>query len=310
MTAYTAITQRPYRGLPDHASMIGLARRFAGDHLHVADLPYRLSSWALDDPANAALWLDGSGRLVAWAALQTPFWALDFALDPGAGAEGLPTVLAWAGSRARQVACTPYGREAWFAKVFERHLDHRAHLEAAGFADQSGVAENPWSAVWLARPAAGPLPAAPPPPGIALRPLAGREEVAAVVQLHRLAFETKNMTLEWRDRVVGHPGYVPELDLVAVEPQGDLVGYCLGWLAPAGPGGPAWGQIEPLCVRPTAWAGGLGRSLLVEVMRRLHARGAAVVRVETDDYRGPALNLYLSAGFRLQERVLVYRKDV
>lgn len=36
-------------------------------------LPYRLSSWALDDPANNALCEDEHGELLAWAVLQAAF---------------------------------------------------------------------------------------------------------------------------------------------------------------------------------------------------------------------------------------------
>lgn len=56
----------------DKQLMIDLACQFQADHLHVVDLPYRLSSWALDDVENIRLWFDGES-LVAWAVLQSPF---------------------------------------------------------------------------------------------------------------------------------------------------------------------------------------------------------------------------------------------
>jgi len=67
---------RPYR-TGETERMIALARADASASFHVLDLPYRLASWALDEPRNAALWEDEHGHLVAWAVLQTPFWAID-----------------------------------------------------------------------------------------------------------------------------------------------------------------------------------------------------------------------------------------
>lgn len=49
--------------------MEALALDFRADNLHVADLPWRFSSWALDDPQNVRLWTDADGRLLAWAVL-------------------------------------------------------------------------------------------------------------------------------------------------------------------------------------------------------------------------------------------------
>jgi hypothetical protein len=61
----------------DKYLMSALARQGFENNLHIIDLPYRLSSWALDDPANVGLWVDENQQFVAWAALQSPFWAID-----------------------------------------------------------------------------------------------------------------------------------------------------------------------------------------------------------------------------------------
>ena len=65
--------QREYRGTPYQALMHALVHADPAAHLHVADLPYRLGSWAFDHPDNVSLWFDGDGQLGAWAVLQTPF---------------------------------------------------------------------------------------------------------------------------------------------------------------------------------------------------------------------------------------------
>jgi ribosomal protein S18 acetylase RimI-like enzyme len=141
-----------------------------------------------------------------------------------------------------------------------------------------------------------------------IRPLAGAEEVDAYVALHQSAFESKNMTREWRQRTLQHRDYQPGLDLVAVAPDGRLAAFCVCWFTPNGYTGRAEGQVEPLGVGPAFRKLGLGKAVLAEGLRRLREREAEWIYVETDNFRGPALRLYESAGFRVQEDVLIYRK--
>ena len=286
--------------------MAALVRAFPASNLHIADLPYRLSSWALDDPENAALWADAEGRLLAWAVMQAPFWAIDYAMDPQAGPGLHRRILAWADSRARHVVGTPYGHPMWFVNVFAHQADRIRDLEAAGYACQADVGEDSWSKVLLLRPPGLAVPECPIPPGFVLRPLAGQAEADAYVDLHRTVFESKSMTVEWRQRTLKQPEYLPDLDLVAVAPDGSLAAFCIAWLEAQS----RLGQIEPLGVHP-AWRNlGLGQGILSEALRRLQACGAQQVCVETDEYRNPALALYESAGFRRARSVLVYRKDL
>ena len=144
-----------------------------------------------------------------------------------------------------------------------------------------------------------------PPPGYSLRPLAGAAEVGAYVDLHQAVFESKNMTLPWRETTLQQPDYRPELDLVIEAPAGGLAAFCIGWLSPDC----LTGMIEPLGVAREYRRLNLGRLLLEECLRRMHALGAEQVLVLTDNFRGPALSLYQSAGFQVREPVLVYRKD-
>ena len=95
------LTQRCYKTENDKLAMAVLARKSSQLVLHSIDLPYRLSSWALDEPQNTCLWEDEDGSLVGWVVLQTPFWTVDFALHPEYTGL-LPELLAWADGRARE----------------------------------------------------------------------------------------------------------------------------------------------------------------------------------------------------------------
>ena len=103
---------RYYSGPEDHLDMMDAARAFPGGNIHLADIPYRLSSWALDEPMNGRLWLGSQGRLAGWAVLQTPFWTLDLAAGGENQAVIFQSALEWADRRARQVLGSEYGHEA------------------------------------------------------------------------------------------------------------------------------------------------------------------------------------------------------
>ena len=301
------ISNRTFSDTSDLQQMAALASAFPNDHLHVIDQPYRFSSWAFDEVENTQLWIDDAGNVVAWAVMQTPFWAIDYACHPAVFDEVHPRLLAWADDRARQLLGSDFARPCWFINAFSDQAEHISDLEAAGFASQANVAENPWSKVWmqqstLTMEADQSLPA-----GFTIRPLAGATEVAAYVDLHQTVFGSRNMTVEWRARTLQQPAYRPDSDLVAVAADGRLAAFCIGWLLDDRNG--KRGQIEPMGVHPDFQKLGLGRAILSEGLRRLYASGAEQIFVETDSYRDAAFALYESVGFRVAKDVLVFRKD-
>jgi len=291
---------RPVQSETDRVWMLELAQTYRADHLHVMDLAYRFSSWALDDPENTRLWLDDRGQFVAWAILQTPFWAIDYVCPPHS-TELHRQILAWAVERAHAVQSTIYGRPLWFVNAFADQIERSAELETAGFACQADVGEDSWSKVWLRRPAELPVQTLRLPPGFAVRPLAGLSEVDAYVELHQAVFESKNMNAAWRARTLQHPAYRPDLDIVVTAPDGRLGAFCIGWLDGRR------GQIEPLGCHADFRRHALGRLALAEVLRRLQAAGADEIFVETDNYRNTALALYEHMGFQVSRDVWVYR---
>ena len=302
------IVQRALTGAADKRHMAELAYRFAADHLHVVDQPYRFSSWAFDEPDNSQLWVDDEGHVLAWAVMQTPFWTIDYACHPDFAGELHPQILSWADQRARRLSGTPFGHPMWFVNVFEGQTDRMRDLEEAGFASQANVGENSWSKVLMRCSTPASVADDRLPKGFTIRPLAGQNEVAAYVELHRATFGSNNMTLEWRARTLQQPEYVADLDLVAVDPAGRLAAFCICWLK-QNTGADAYGQVEPMGVHEDFRGLGLGRSILSEGLQRLHLLGAQQVYVETDSYRNAAFHLYESVGFRVAHRVLVYRKD-
>ena len=302
------VGQQEFSGEADIQAMMALARAFPSDNLHVVDLPYRLSSWALETPDNTGLWVNPAGQLVAWAVMQVPFWTIDYAYHPDGDSNLHRWLLVWADHRARQVLDTPSGRPCWFVMVLANQTDRIRDLEEAGFASQANAGEDAWSKVLMQRSAQIPVADCALAAGFIIRPLAGEKEVEAYVQLHQSIFSSKNMTDGWRARTLRRSEYLADLDLVAVAPDGGLAAFCVCWLSKDSEGRPI-GQIEPLGVHEDFRRLGLGRAILSEGQRRLYLCGAERVYVETDKYRNAVLELYEAVGFHRVQDVLVYRKD-
>ena len=290
------INQQKYSGEEDQREMIQLARETQAEYIHVIDLPYRLSSWALDEPDNVGLWVDEHGQLVAWAVMQTPFWTIDYVLRPDTDSDLHTQILRWADKRAQDLITTPYGHPAWFVNVPADQTKRRQELEQNRYASQADAGKDAWSSVWMERSGKIDVPSYPLPAGFTIRSLAGESEVEAYVELHQAVFETKNMTTEWRIRTIKHPAYIPDLDIVVVAPDGRLAAFCIGWICPTSDGG-LRGQIEPLGCHADFRSYALGRVALYETLRRLQQHGAEPIFVETDSYRNTAFRLYESVGF-------------
>lgn len=296
---------RPFATEQDKYLMSALVRQFPADNLHVEDSPYRLSSWALDDPENTGLWFDEGQHLVAWAVIQSPFWTIDYAFHPDAESNLHAEILSWADQRARAVLNTSYGRPAWFIMVFSGQANRIHDLENAGFKCQSDVGDDSWSKVLMRRSSQTPVKVYEPRSGFTVRPLRGEKEVKDYVELHQSVFESKNMTTEWRRRTLQHPDYKPDLDLVVESPGGRLAAFCICWFNEHS----LEGHVEPLGSHKDFRQYGLGRVALSEGLRRLQSLGARNIHVETDNYRNTALRLYESFDFHVVQDVLVYRKD-
>jgi mycothiol synthase len=304
--AIVQIYQRDYAGKTDHESMINLAYIDSSINLHWIDLPYRLSSWALDDPENAQLWVNSKDVLIAWAIMQTPFWSIDY-VTLSDEKHLHRKILQWADQRANEIISTPYGHLSWFINVYDHQVERIQELESFGYLSQAQLTDDPWSKVIMLRDLNKP-PIYKLPEGFIIRSLIGESEVEAYVELHQTVFGTKNMIMEWRERTIHHVDYHPDLDLVALTPNGRLAGFCIGWMSRMC-GEVRFGQIEPMGVHVDFRGLGIGKALLSECIRRLQINDVRNIYVETDNYRNAAYSLYKELGFHVIHQVRVYGKE-
>lgn len=276
--------------------MAELVYAFPDEHLNVVDLPYRLSSWALDVPENVCLWEDETGNLAAWAMVRTPWLSLDYALRPDADSLE-KAIVAWAVERCQRIADEQNEKFPLFVRVRPERSSLMTLLENQNFQ------RNDWSLVHLTCTMTNAVAQPHFPFGFLVRPLRGISEIPDYVALHRAAFGSNAMTVDWRARTLDMPEYAPQLDLFVIAPDEKPVAFCIGWLHGAD------AQVEPIGVHPDYQKLGLGRALLLDVLRRMHAGGADRVHIESYSDNDPARGLCESVGFEVKHTLLSYLRE-
>lgn len=291
---------RAFEGPQDLQAMIALMDELRGRqrvYPIAADLYEELSE--PEAQTAARLWLAG-GRMLGFATINRyqnlvdVFRQDDFTLALQA------EMMDWLEQAARNQSLT-----ALDASTLEDDAPRRAFLERFGFA----LLEE--SSLLYARRLTDDLPAAPLPPGFVIRPLGGMAELEAYAALHRAAFDSQTMTSAYRQTIMSAPDYIAELDLVAVAPGGELAAFCMGQIfaddAPRA-GGQREGWSDPLGTHPAYRRQGLAHALIVEVMRRLSARGMDTALLGTRSTNTAMRRTAESLGFGVASNTLWYSK--
>jgi ribosomal protein S18 acetylase RimI-like enzyme len=312
-----------YRDESDLARILDLVRAGAVDgarhtYYQVGDVLWRMYQHPLEafDPrTRLVLWEDGAGALAAYADLDVTARAMTLQLHPAlreapGAADALDAMLAWA---ERQTTPPPDdGAMPWMYPYLQVDAleDDTLYLAAL---ERRGYAREDTALLVFQRPLAEPEPARPLPPGWAIRSMAelsAPDELARRVELHRAVWAPSRVTLEAYQRLRQAAGYRPDLDLVAVGPDGAFGAYCICWADDANRSG----EFEPVGAHPAYRQLGLARAVLLEGCRRLAAGGATRAIVYTGAADSPpkfnaeaARRLYLSAGFTIVNYLVTYR---
>jgi Acetyltransferases len=285
-----AITRHAVCSEAEISYILSLARRMPLSCRHVIDLPWRLSSPATYDGRNAVLWQDATGRVLGFAAWQSPWAVLDFFILPSAQLSFVENELfAWADERFRELDEERGQPLPYWAEFRADDQTRRQMIEAHGFLFEEHDCYVSLQRTLIDLP---PVPALP--DGFCLRSLRGEPEAALYSEVHRAAFDSTVMTPEWRKRTMRNPRYRPDLDLVICASDGSFAGFCVGWFVPA----LRVAQIEPFGVHPYFRRHGLGRVMLLEMLHRFKEHGADYAIVETDVENMAARQVYESVGFQ------------
>jgi ribosomal protein S18 acetylase RimI-like enzyme len=149
-------------------------------------------------------------------------------------------------------------------------------------------------------------------PGYAIRPLAGEAEIDAWVALYDLAFrdhfDFHPITREQRLVFMNQQMQVPELDLVAVAPDGGLAAFCWTVLRDEDGGRASW-YVDLVGTHPEHRRRGLAGALLSETLVRVLKRGGGRIYLEVDSESETGANrLYERLGFRVETATIDFRK--
>jgi mycothiol synthase len=258
-------------------------------HIHIADMPYRLTSTWQDQECQMMLW-EKDSEILAWAVFQPPWFNLDYAIHPSQVGSSLEKeVFAWGKNEmmeyTKRTGKEFYGSVEFFEDTSNVELTI-ANLTALGFK------KFDWSIIRFEKDLNQELPVPELPDGFSIRPLRGAEEVESYVKLHQLVFKSKEMTMAWRMRILKHPSYIPEIDLVVVDAADNLIGFCVGWLCQE------IGQIEPLGVHPDYQGSGLGTALELSALQALRNKGARFIHIDHVSENEKAIALSLKTGFK------------
>lgn len=299
---------RPFAGPADLQAMIRLIARLraAGQRVYpiAADLHEELAD--PETQITARLWesdagLAGFAYVSRWQNLVYAFE--DARFTPQAQAELMDAMVAAVRERNRAKCET----QTLDASVLEDDLPGRALLEGFGFVRQEE------SSLLYARPLEGELPEPALPPGFIIRPMGGAAELEAYVALHQAAFGTDNMTLEYRQSIMSAPGYLPELDLVAVAPDGTLAAFCMGQIfeddRPRA-GGTKEGWTDPMGTHPDYCRRGLARALIFTGLRMLRGRGIDTALLGTSSINAAMQRVAEETGFHVASNTLWYCRTV
>jgi mycothiol synthase len=318
------MTMRPFAGDADVQAIVDLLNAIeavdqVGGGTSAAELLIDLNSPILDTTHNLALWEDERGNLAGLGALwihpgeaEEPIEAF-FWLHVHPEARGIELereIADWGAARLREMASARKLPAQLRLGVRDDNAYKIDLLEHSGFERNRYFFD-------MARPLDLPIPAVVLPEGFSIRPLDSETELAAWVEAYNLSFidhwNHHDMTIERRRHWMKSLAYCPELDLVAIAPDGTLAAfsYCVIDAANNQRLGVREGWVGDLGTRRGYRKRGLGRALLAASLQAFKAAGMDTAKLGVDAQNpSGALRLYESVGFEKVETWFSYAKHI
>jgi len=301
-------TNRPYAGAADLQVMISLvaarpAERIT-DYPGIVDLREMLGRSEMR--TNTRLWEDADGQFVGFAILYVTYNKLLFEVAPQvAGGDVEAQMIAWGVERVQQVGQERSDPITLEVSCRDDNTERIALLERHGFVAQET------RTLHMIRSLDEPIPEPQVPEGLVVRHVEGEHEVEPLVALHRAAFGSENITVEDRLSWMRVPGYDPELDLIAVAPDGTFAAYCMCSISEEENActGRNEGYTDPVATHPAFRRQGLARVLLLTGFQLLKQRGVETAVLSTWGENTAMQQTAKSVGFRVQSTTVFFTKQ-
>lgn len=142
------------------------------------------------------------------------------------------------------------------------------------------------------------------PSGAVVRAVDFDREMEDRVAIHREVWHPSRFTAKSYAAVRAAPGFMPELDLVAVAPDGSIAAYCICWYDPVN----RIGEFEPVGARERFRRQGYGLAIMHEGLRRLQAIGATDAIVLSSATNSASHGLYSQSGFTVEGQYHSYAR--
>ncbi|MGW5051677.1 GNAT family N-acetyltransferase [Actinokineospora sp. NPDC004072] len=273
---------RPYRGPADLRRMQELVQHLWPGDWHIGDLAWQRTQHTGREPEwPTALW-ERDGEVVAWGWVHLPGHLALATADPALADE----VLAWFAETATAARRTVTTADPRLAEALERNGYTRTD-DPANIYHRRDLADLPEPVL---------------PPGYTVQP---STDVTQRVAVHRVVWHPSRVTEESYRNVMATWPYRPELDWVAVAPDGAYAANCLIWLDERN----RVGELEPVGTHPDHRGRGLGRAVCLAAMHALRDHGAdtaVVYPVDSPPAHPGALALYRGLGFTEYARNATY----
>jgi mycothiol synthase len=265
-----------------------------------------LAAPTIDPGKDLRLWEDEQGQLIgfsqAWIEEPTETDLADgglwFIVHPAArGGDIEATMIALAEDRIRAVGQERQAQPKLFTWSLSSKIDRIALIKQHGFVESRHF----WN---LSRSLHDPIPAPQLPAGFTIRSIDRVKEAQAWVNMHNQAFDGQwnfhPLTVESYQHRLQDPDYLPELDLVAIDPEGKLTSACYCSIDPTHNTftGRKEGWVVLLFTSPDFQRCGLAKAMLLNGLARLQALNLDVAKIGVDSRNAfGAGKLYESVGF-------------
>lgn len=286
--------QRQYQGAADVTLLqvfnaTAFAQTAGCGYLHPGDIPHRLFNGnKYYDPAEVLTIWEEADAVVAWVLVAPRSRSFDAQVRPDRrGGEFERMVLQSAERRTLELMQQyAIAGDSLSSEVYQCDTARVVLLQELGWVKED---ELPWV---LNRAALVDLPEPTLPAGYTIRAARGAEEAGALAEVHAAAFGS-TWTPELYRQVMVSPGYAAEREFVVEAADGSFAAFTVTWHDRVN----RTGLFEPVGTHREHQRRGLGKALLLTVMRQMADVGLTHALVVNEGTNEASRNLYRACGF-------------